>query len=510
VTVALLETGGREPFPFEFMPSYNGGSDFYTYHGASGGRRQRIMGGRAMGGSAAVNGGAYTRAAAGDFPWLSPEEVIAGYKALEADMPRVLVSPTWEEEMPLTFRALSVGLMARVGGNLHWRLDPHREDAPTARISGFYRSQVPWVRQQKEPVPQTASTDTEFHQRVPTLAHADDANYRRWSARLTPYNHLVRAWPPEGLAVFANTTARRVLLKGGRAVGVETMSGSVFRARREVFLCAGALETPKLLHASRLAPGKNGVGIFPFQDHRSVWLHLNLEGIAPEDPQLRVMIAFLNVSWPTTASPHAPAEFELYITERSCAHSRDWSCMDLGAILLHPTSPGRLLLRPGADPEIELPLERADRWRFRRLFDFLSKAYETASEFLEPGTRRLLMTDELMRAFLHAPAERFEEMLVTRLFTWNHPTGTVPVGLLLDERFRFLGVQGLRVADASALPLSSSGHTDAAAQLVGHLAARYAGEERSGLGGSGHGRNAWTATGSIWAPPGSMRPADRQ
>merc|ERR1712048_1239212 len=91
------------------------------------------------------------------------------------------------------------------------------------------------------------------------------------------------------------------------------------------------------------------------------------------------------------------------------------------------------------------------------------------------GEPRKVLFDPLILATTenHADAshDSFAGALQRRLTTWNHPSGTCPVGLMVDESFRFLGTNGLRIADASVLPFSASGHTDAAARLVGYLAA---------------------------------------
>ncbi|MGE0213801.1 MAG: GMC family oxidoreductase, partial [Parvibaculaceae bacterium] len=59
---------------------------------------------------------------------------------------------------------------------------------------------------------------------------------------------------PRNLAVFTDTEAERVLLGfGNEAIGVKTNRGA-FRARSEVVLCAGAIDTPRLLMHSGIGP----------------------------------------------------------------------------------------------------------------------------------------------------------------------------------------------------------------------------------------------------------------
>ncbi|OZJ03665.1 hypothetical protein BZG36_03527 [Bifiguratus adelaidae] len=58
----------------------------------------------------------------------------------------------------------------------------------------------------------------------------------------------------ENLTIWTNTRVARVILEGKTAVGVETTSGLKGMAKREVILCAGAVDTPKLLLLSGIGP----------------------------------------------------------------------------------------------------------------------------------------------------------------------------------------------------------------------------------------------------------------
>ena len=55
--------------------------------------------------------------------------------------------------------------------------------------------------------------------------------------------------------------------------------------------------------------------------------------------------------------------------------------------------------------------------------------------------------------------------------TIYHPTGTCKMGndkmAVVDERLRVYGVDGLRVADCSIMPVITSGNTNAPAIMIG-------------------------------------------
>lgn len=59
---------------------------------------------------------------------------------------------------------------------------------------------------------------------------------------------------PSNLTIAAKTTIRRVLLENKRAIGVDTLSGKAYRARCEVVLSGGAINTPQLLFLSGVGP----------------------------------------------------------------------------------------------------------------------------------------------------------------------------------------------------------------------------------------------------------------
>jgi len=61
--------------------------------------------------------------------------------------------------------------------------------------------------------------------------------------------------------------------------------------------------------------------------------------------------------------------------------------------------------------------------------------------------------------------------------TVYHPTSTCRIGDVVDERCRVMGVKGLRVADASVMPDSPSGNTQAPSVMIGEKAAAMLAED---------------------------------
>ena len=95
------------------------------------------------------------------------------------------------------------------------------------------------------------------------LNERDEVRQSTAVAYLYPLQYL-----PENLTLLTETWAQRVVLDGdGRATGVQTSVGTL-SARNEVILCAGAIDTPRLLMFSGIGPRAHlkDVGIDPIHD----------------------------------------------------------------------------------------------------------------------------------------------------------------------------------------------------------------------------------------------------
>jgi choline dehydrogenase-like flavoprotein len=73
--------------------------------------------------------------------------------------------------------------------------------------------------------------------------------------------------------------------------------------------------------------------------------------------------------------------------------------------------------------------------------------------------------------------EGWEEYLREGSYRGDHPCGTCKMGgkddplAVVDPELRVIGVDGLRVADASVMPTVVSGNTNAAVMMIGEHAA---------------------------------------
>lgn len=81
--------------------------------------------------------------------------------------------------------------------------------------------------------------------------------------RITASSAYLHGCP--NLTVLTDSMVRRVLFEGNVAIGVKTMDNQEFKARREIVLSGGAINTPQLLLLSGIGPpeelGKHGINL---------------------------------------------------------------------------------------------------------------------------------------------------------------------------------------------------------------------------------------------------------
>jgi choline dehydrogenase len=146
--------------------------------------------------------------------------------------------------------------------------------------------------------------------------------------------------------------------------------------------------------------------------------------------------------------------------------------LSLGPTLVRPLSRGRLSLAsadPAAPPRID-PRYLTESADLRTLVEGVSLARRIlASPALAPfvGTERY-PGDEARAGAVEAAIRRRVESLY-------HPVGTCRMGrgaaAVVDPQLRVHGVEGLRVADASVMPIIPNGNTNAPSIMIGEKAA---------------------------------------
>jgi choline dehydrogenase len=329
----------------------------------------------------------------------------------------------------------------------------------------------------------------------------------RWSCADA---YLKPALRRENLTLLTEATATRVLFDGTRAVGVEFKHGGyrrVVRARREVVLCAGVVNTPQLLMISGIgdrdqlaehdidvvhhAPevGKN------LTDHLCVMLCFDVKHdtlfAAEKRWQLvnylvrrRGMLTsngaeaygFIrsrpDLQLPDLELMFAPAPF----VDEAIGDPYEGHAVAFGPILLKPHSRGTIRLRsadpmakPIIDPQYLSDDAEADRAALMAGLRICARiaAAPALSGVIGKIARPLNATN--------LDDHTLEQALNSCSHTIYHPVGTCRMGSddasVVDPQLRVRGVEGLRVADASVMPTIIRGHTQAPSVLIGEKAA---------------------------------------
>jgi choline dehydrogenase len=306
--------------------------------------------------------------------------------------------------------------------------------------------------------------------------------------------------------VISGAQVLGVDLEDGRATGIryrrrgrEQTAG----AKRDVILCAGALASPQLLMLSGIGPAEQlqGLGIdvatdLPgvgenLQDHpylTSVWdvpgggsladaespkalLEYLLRRSGPLTSTVAEAIAFVR-SKPGLAQPDLQFHFAPAYFVDNGFQEYDGHAITMGPALVAPRSRGWVRLR-SANP--------ADK---RILTNSLAEPEDVAA--LVAGTKRAReiaaaepFASVLGRELFPGPDVTSDDDLADdlrrRVELLYHPVGTCRMGsdddAVVDPELRVRGIEGLRVVDASVMPIIPSGNTNAPTIAVAERAA---------------------------------------
>lgn len=257
----------------------------------------------------------------------------------------------------------------------------------------------------------------------------------------------------------------------------------VFRAAQEVIVCAGAINTAKLLHLSGIGPAAalEGHGIpvttdLPgvgtnLQDHLISMLARPLRHPAPAGKHVTMLASIFSG---VASSGGSQFQFQLYCNSESYPPYPADS-MSIGAMNLHPTSRGFVALR-SADPCMQ-PVIQPNFLQTAEDVEASVDAYEMAWEI-----SRAKRLQPWLRRGGGIPAAKFrsrsEVLAVLRAHSRSnfHPVGTCRMGIdeyaVVDPQLRVRGVTGLRLAGAAVMPTITSGNTNAPSMMIGDRCGR--------------------------------------
>jgi choline dehydrogenase-like flavoprotein len=339
------------------------------------------------------------------------------------------------------------------------------------------------------------------------VTHRNGERFSAAKAYLTP--NLGRP----NLTVITGAHTTRVLFEGRRAVGVEFRRAGRLeqaRARHEVLLCAGALQSPQALLLSGVGPGaeliRHGIGVVHDLPGVGRNLHDHIDAVQ------------------VVAAPQLKETFGLSGAAllRVLAGIREWRARRSGMLTTNFAETGAFIKSDASEPIPDLQLH----FVIAKLIDHgrqtvfghgysahvcvlrpqsrgsvtLASADPFAAPRIDPNfldhpddLRRLVRGFRLMREILNQPSlarlggreharsaqattdPQIEQFIRDHGDTIYHPVGTCRMGRgeldVVDAELRVHGLQGLRVVDASIMPRIIGGNTNAPVIMVAEKAA---------------------------------------
>ena len=257
------------------------------------------------------------------------------------------------------------------------------------------------------------------------------------------------------LTIQPNSEVSRLVFDGDRVIGVRLRTGEELQAD-EVVVTAGALWTPTLLMRSGIGPAEHlaehGISVradLPvgetLSDHIGPGLRYRHDG--PRGGTAGpAQSLFIGASDGQNIDYHAfpiapplgdgPTEFMMAV------------------FLLRSSGQGKVRLGASEADEPQVvapPLPDNFEARLQHAFEKIA-AWETSQAAKALGCAQVDPIDLL------AP-DAVAKALEQSTLSYGHMTSTCPMGSVLDADCRVLGVQGLRVADASVMPTIPAGNT---------------------------------------------------
>ncbi|XP_043479649.1 glucose dehydrogenase [FAD, quinone]-like [Leptopilina heterotoma] len=507
--ILLLEEGGEEPLITSIPATLPALEKISRIYRALSGENYCLannecwfVNGKVMGGSSSINGMMYTRGNKEDF-----------------DTWTQLGNPGWgyKEVLPLFIRSEDNRDIDILTSN------------PDYHGTGGYQSvqRLPYV----DPIATTLlqalqeigynTTDLNGPNQIGSMrVQATSNNGSRASTNVAFLRHI--RTKRHNLIIRTNTRVVKIIIdKGKRANGVEitsleTGATDIITAKKEVILSAGAIESPKLLMLSGIGPKddleKHGINVVQnLSVGHNLQDHVTYTGVRyklredeplynPDCPtrqkHLNQYLKFKRGPFSSIGIIHATAYLQtpnvqnslgsnIQILFRPNVTSQD-SCMyydnfDQRIVLLLPKSTGYVKLNE-TDPVWGEPLID---------FKYFSNSADL-DQLMEGNRVGLKMIDtraisESIFEFDRTPLPGCEQHEFNSDDYWRcsamhytvsmfHPTGTCKMGLkndseaVVDARLRVYGVKGLRVADASIMPLIVRANPQATVMMIAEKA----------------------------------------
>jgi choline dehydrogenase len=502
-TVLLLEAGGSDRSIWIQMPIGYGRTFFdkrinWMYDTepveALGGRRSYWPRGKVIGGSGSINAMVYVRGQPRDFD---------DWKALGN------LGWGWDDVLPFFKKS----------EDFDWHSAHHGRGGPQ-HVTDISRHVHPICHSFVEAAQTLGySFTSDFNGGKPEGVGFYHINTRGGWRASTANAFLHPARKRKTLKLVTNAHVTRVVLEGRRAAGVEYKRGGKIwtaKAKREVILAGGAINSPQLLMLSGIGDASHlkNVGVEPvvdakavgrnLQDHIAVSYFYKVRTATLNDilhPMLGKMRAGLRYiadrAGPLSLSVNQSGGFvrsdpgkkhpnlQLYfspvsytktpLSERKLLNPDPFSAFLLSHNPCRPTSRGHIEL--ASSDSSACPLIHPNYLATQSDIDDVLAGNRLLRQLARTNPLADIITEEIIPG---AGIDSDEELLAdfrARADTVYHPTSTCMMGsdpatAVVDARLRVYGVEGLRVIDASIFPTITSGNTNAPTVMVAEKGAQ--------------------------------------
>ncbi len=315
------------------------------------------------------------------------------------------------------------------------------------------------------------------------------------------------------LTIEVRALTHKVLLQGKRAVGIEySQNGTTRRAKakREVLLCGGAINSPQLLQLSGIGPGEllQSLGIEVEHDlagvgenlqdhiggriiHRCVdgtitmneiyhsWLRRLYAGaewiLARKGPLMTgaAPIGLFVKTRPELDSPDVQYQFLAGSAQKTGEPMHEFPGCTLVAIPCRPESRGWLRIT-SADPE-KPPAMQPNYLSTQTDRDTIVAGLRVTRRIFATASMQRFVKEEIYPGPQASSDEDLLEHVRATAGTTFHQTSTCMMGpgpkAVVDTSLKVKGLDGLRVIDASVMPTVVSGNTNATVIMIAEKAA---------------------------------------
>lgn len=495
--VLLIEAGGKDSFPmihiplgFAFMMKnervnwcYETEPEPNLHH-----RRLSWPRGKVLGGTSCINGMVYIRGQREDYNHWSElgnsgwsyEEVLPYFKRSEhkaegSNDYHGYGGPLWVEEVPNSEKLDLADIFIEAGVQTGL---PFNDDfnGPSQEGAGYYQ-----------------------------------LNIREGRRQSTARTFLRQCESRPNLTIATGALSQKVLIEDGVAVGIEYLqqegkSSQVLQAyaNAEVILCGGVINSPQLLELSGIGNREHletlgievqqhlpGVGE-NLQDHLTINVQQGLNGITTFYEETRPLAMVKNlfkylfkrngllahpaaqagvffrtsdsVERPDAQIHFAPAASD----EDSKGNLKTKPGTTATVCYLRPESRGSVHIR-SSDP-LAHPSIRANYLDTENDRQAIVAAVRRVREIYKAPALHKYLGEEFKPGPLSQSDEQILEYVRAEAESVYHPVGTCKMGAddmaVVDDRLRVHGIKGLRVADASIMPVLVSGNTNAPAIMI--------------------------------------------